>query len=208
MIHYYMFKRRLFKSQPRLIVAIDLRMAFNSILHKTIVEAETKREISGRLLNIIKTFLEDRTYKVAIGNTRSRWKHNIGVPQGTVISPALFNLAMTDLALAFEAVPEVRFKIYAGDVTQWTTVGMAESQLRYMKLALDITTAFANESGLEISKDKTFYTMLYNKRKNPLQIKLRADGTPIEETSTLKTLGIPFNKCRRVATWVKHVRKQ
>lgn len=73
---------------------------------------------------------------------------------------------------------------------------------------MDITTTFAYESGLEISKDKTFYMVLYNERKNPPQIKVRADGAPIEETSTLKTLGVPFDKCGGAATWIKQVRKK
>lgn len=53
MIHYHMYERRLFKSQPRTLVAIDLRKAFDSVPHHTVVDAAKKLGIQGRLLNFI-----------------------------------------------------------------------------------------------------------------------------------------------------------
>lgn len=151
MLYHDLYERRLFKSQPRTLVAIDLRKAFDSIPHSTVVKAAKRRGIQGRLLNFIKTFFQDRTFQVSIGQTKSQWRtNNIGVPQGAVLSPLLFNLAMVDLALALEAVPLIRFTIYADDVILWTTAGGVESQQRYMQKALNIVTTFALQSGLEL----------------------------------------------------------
>ena len=73
---------------------------------------------------------------------------------------------MVDLALDLEAVPQVRFIIYADDVTLWTTAGGARSQQHNMQSALDVVTTFAVRSGLEISKEKTTYMVIPSRRRS------------------------------------------
>lgn len=45
--------------------------------------------------------------------------NSIGVPQGSVLSPTLFNLAMAGLPHALVTVNGLGFAIYAYDVTLW-----------------------------------------------------------------------------------------
>ncbi|KAG0415201.1 hypothetical protein HPB47_007649 [Ixodes persulcatus] len=209
MIYHDLYERRLFKSQPRTLVTIDLRKAFDSVPHSTLVAAAQRRGIQGRPLNFIKTFLQERTYQVSIGNTKGRWRpNNIGVPQGAVLSPLLFNLAMTDLAQALEAVSQVCYTIYADDVTLWTTTGNATDQQRHMQSALDIVTTFTCNTGFELSKDKTMYMVIPAKRRSSSSdMQLCVEGTPITPTDNIKILGVPFNKNRRASTWITQVKK-
>ncbi|KAG0412675.1 hypothetical protein HPB47_010193 [Ixodes persulcatus] len=209
MIYHDLYERRLFKSQPRTLVTIDLRKAFDSVPHSTLVAAAQRRGIQGRPLNFIKTFLQERTYQVSIGNTKGRWRpNNIGVPQGAVLSPLLFNLAMTDLAQALEAVPQVCYTIYADDVTLWTTTGNATDQQSHMQSALDIVTTFTCNTGFELSKDKTMYMVIPAKRRSSSSdMQLCVEGTPITPTDNIKIMGVPFNKNRRASTWITQVKK-
>ncbi|KAG0414835.1 hypothetical protein HPB47_008002 [Ixodes persulcatus] len=188
MIHHDLYERHLSIFQPRTLVAIDLRKTFDSIPHSTVVAAAQRRGIQGHPLNFIKTFLENCTHQVTIGNTKGCWKaNNIGVPQGAVLSPLLFNLAMTDLALALEAVP----------------------QQYHMQRALDIVTTFAQNTGLELSKEKTVYLVILAKRKKSrTDIHLHVEGTPITQADSVKILGVPFGHHGRANTWMTHVKKQ
>ncbi|KAG0444228.1 hypothetical protein HPB47_014025 [Ixodes persulcatus] len=195
MIHHDLYERHLSNFQLRTLVAIDLRKAFDSIPHSTVVAAAQRRVIQGRPSNFIKTFLENCTYQVAIGNTKGCWKaNNIGVPQGAVLSPLLFNLAMTDLALALEAVPQ----------PDWHPTSNTTCNVPY-----NIVTTFAQNTGLELSKEKTMYMVIPAKRKKSrTDIHLHVEGTPITQADSVKILGVSFDHHGRANTWMTHVKKQ
>ncbi|KAH6948761.1 hypothetical protein HPB50_026119 [Hyalomma asiaticum] len=80
-----------------------------------------------RRYNLIAGFLEGRSYQVEIGQVASAIRINhVGVPQGSVISPTLFNIAMYQLPRRLADVPGLKHAVYADDVTVWTHQGSIE----------------------------------------------------------------------------------
>lgn len=77
--------------------------------------------ITGHLLRFIQAFLSDRSMQVKLGTVLSRSrKITRGVPQGSVLSPMLFNVAMAGLPNALETVSKaVQISIYADDICIW-----------------------------------------------------------------------------------------
>ena len=56
--------------------------------------------LRGRLPNFISNFLSDRSFNVRIGSTLSdTFEQEQGVPQGSVLSPTLFNIKITLLSV-------------------------------------------------------------------------------------------------------------
>ena len=52
--------------------------------------------LRGRLPNYISNFLSDRSFNVRIGSTLSdTFEQEQGVPQGSILSPTLFNIKIT-----------------------------------------------------------------------------------------------------------------
>ena len=48
----------------------------------------------------IQNFLDERLAKCLVNNTEGEWfKTNIGIPQGAVISPIMFNIYMSKICL-------------------------------------------------------------------------------------------------------------
>ncbi len=70
------------------------------------------------MFNWIQQFLTERSFKVKVGNEVSE-SYNIecGVPQGSVISPILFNIMINDIFYGIDL--GIGAALYADDGTLW-----------------------------------------------------------------------------------------
>lgn len=81
------------------IVAVDVKGAFDNVSHDAILTNLEDTGCGARTYAYVRNFLMDRTATVGICNIRSEsfLLPNRGTPQGSVISPLLFNVAMIKL---------------------------------------------------------------------------------------------------------------
>ena len=79
-------------------VFFDLKQAYDTINHKQLLLKLANAGIKGNMLKWIEEFLHDRTYQFMIGNSKSFIAPiTRGLPQGSTLSPTLFNLMMSDI---------------------------------------------------------------------------------------------------------------
>lgn len=77
---------------------IDLRKAFDTVNHKILLQKLERYGIRGPTLEWIESYVKDRRQLVRIGESSSQENVvNIGVPQGSSLSPLLFLLYINDL---------------------------------------------------------------------------------------------------------------
>ncbi|KAM7289112.1 hypothetical protein ISCGN_029246 [Ixodes scapularis] len=77
----------------KIAVAIDVKKAFDSVPHPTVMAAASAAGLTGKPLQYIREFLNGRTYSVSVGNAQAPAAPlELGVPQGAVLSPLLYNL--------------------------------------------------------------------------------------------------------------------
>ncbi|XP_077548763.1 uncharacterized protein LOC144162149 [Haemaphysalis longicornis] len=189
------------------ILGLDLQSAFDKVKHSAILSQVSKLNMGERSYNYIKDFLTDRTAELRAGDIQLQDKKlgSTGTPQGSVISPLLFNLVMIGVADRLAKVG-VRHTIYADDITIWTTGG-SDSQIEAkLQEAVNAIEDHLDGSGLVCSPSKSELLIIPPRRGNTKNRQRREhekikivtrSGQTIPEVSKIRVLGMVIEKHRR-----------
>ena len=93
----------------------DLSKAFDCLSHELLIAKLHAYGFDLPALKLIQSYLSNRKQRTKINATYSSWEEILfGVPQGSILSPSLFNIFLCDL---FWMVCEPDFASYANDNT-------------------------------------------------------------------------------------------
>jgi hypothetical protein len=171
-------------------VFIDFKKAFDRVWHAGMLRVLQHYNIPRKLTALIQNLYSQAVSAVRIGTDISDWfQQTVGVRQGCVLSPDLFNLFLEHvLGEALEAyqggalvhgrhVSNLRF---ADDIDL-----MGENQQEAQDILQDVHRS-SQQYGLEINKDKT-KVMLVAKESHDVTINL--DNQKLEQVTHFKYLG-------------------
>ena len=109
------------------LILLDLSAAFDTIHHSLLLKVLHERfNIRGTALKWLESYLNDRYYRVNIrGGSSELFPLTVGVPQGSILGPILFNCIMSVLADLLTQ-ENVDFHIYADDTQLWFSFSPSE----------------------------------------------------------------------------------
>ena len=198
-LHNDIIKARI-KKQFVCAVFMDIEGAFDTVKHNTLITTLKIAGINGRMLRWICDFLRDRTFHVRMEGAVSETKStNQGIPQGSVISPTLFNVLMSSIG---RECKYGNISIYADDIALWKAGMNAKITQKFIQMDIDKILVWIKEHNMKISNEKTKYVIFKTNRKIE-DFSLHLDiNYNIERVNTFKFLGIHFDS---MLTWRNHI---
>ena len=100
-------------------VFLDISKAFDKVWHKGLIYKLQSVGISGNLLNLITSFLDNRFQRVLLNGQESGWLPiKAGVPQGSILGPLFFLVYINDLSDGLSS----NVKLFADDTSLFSVV--------------------------------------------------------------------------------------
>ena len=174
---------------------IDLEKAYDSVWRNGLMVKLGRLGISGRMWKWIQSFLTDRYMYAFItlqGQRGQTFSSSIGLPQGAVISPLLFNLYVHDI---FEHVSSKKSK-FADDVTIWKT-GKDASALDSLQDDFKEILKRGNQWRMKISIKKTEFCVfsLDNRiSESAREVGFAIESKKVEYNKYPKILGVTLDE--------------
>lgn len=136
------------------IVFMDLSKAFDRVDHRVLINILSKIGFEGRSLKLFKSYLSDRYQRVKIGNSLSEGLKcdNFSTPQGTVISPILYNVYVHEM---YKLIINGQLVSYADDTALCVRGKTWEEVFSIIQNDMKIINAWFSAHNLLLNIDKT-----------------------------------------------------
>lgn len=172
--------------------AIDLSKAFDSVDHPLLLSMISESTLHHNLVRWLCSYLKGRLASCLYLRTQSPFKSiHTGVPQGSVISPSLFNYFISDCP-----VPPSNIASYADDLTIFVAsprLNVAEEDLAVL---LSGISEWSTAKKLAIAPDKSSVTLFTSD----------THQSRIHPTASIGNSRIPLDKTPKIlgVTWDTH----
>jgi hypothetical protein len=126
-----------------LAVFLDIERAFDRVWHDGLVHKLIKIPINPNFIQLIDSFLSNRTCSVKIQNIKSRpIALQTGVPQGSILSPLLYIVYCRDFPVT--DAPRTKTRLFADDTAVWTSQKNPAIAARILQGHLNNITTWTN----------------------------------------------------------------
>lgn len=172
-------------------MSLDVEKAFDAVWHDGLRFKLKEIGLPAGICRILSSFLCERTVEVKIkGMLSDPVRLRAGTPQGSVLSPLLYNIYVNDAPL--NTNNGVRAGQFADDITGWTTArNLRLSQIQLQK-TLDGIEKWCARWHIKMNGDKT--QVVCFKIGDSVSCNLKFFGKQLSGANTMKVLGVTLGK--------------
>ena len=191
------------RKENTLAVALDLEDAYNCVRLPRLADKMLHIGLPVVCVRWVMSVLKCRRIVMKHGDWKSPWTRiSTGLPQGSPLSPVLFNIYTLDLVRIDR--PITRVKSFADDVLIHTTAPSKDVIMERITPTLDKVHAWCVDSGMSMNADKgsALYHTLNNRLAEEEIPRPTYQGNVIPQTGSMRYLGTVFD---RQLNFCKHV---
>ncbi|XP_072384390.1 uncharacterized protein [Diabrotica undecimpunctata] len=190
------------KQHDTVVAAFDIENAFDTIPKNVILQKLIDNNITGNIYTFINNFLNHRKFKVAVnGNESNVFEQLNGVPQGSVLSPILFNLAINDISK--EVRQPIKALLYADDLLIYCSGASISSTSNLIQNAVNNVYSWSTQHGIKLSSLKS-RILRFTKKQSVQNPEIYLNDVPLTTVNNHKILGLIFDQ---KLNWKIHLKK-
>ncbi|KAF2345731.1 Reverse transcriptase domain [Trinorchestia longiramus] len=170
------------------VILRDVSKTFNKVWHTGLKYKLSQLNLDPLFTKILTNFLSDRTAAIRIAiHTGQPFPIKSGVPQGAVISPALYNFYTHDLP---SPIPNTDYIAFADDITQITFSPNSHNMAaRLTSRAIAQINAYERKWKIQTNANKFKLIAISRRKKHEVHV----DDTPLPCDKSGKVLGLHFS---------------
>ena len=193
-------------NQHSMMLFLDFSSAFDTVNHKILLKKlEHQFNIKGSALNWFKSYLENRKFKVKVNNHFSDCMDiGHGVPQGSVLGPALFSNYTQELHLITDSYG-LNVHMFADDIQIYCTVDGENLEKKKADLinCLNDIVKWSKSNYLKLNEDKTKFLVVSKKMPPILQSMIANSSFNMEKV--VKNLGFIVDRSLNFSAQINQV---
>ena len=180
---------------------IDLSKAFDSVYIKLFLKKIENLGIRGPALKLLKSYLTNRSQFTTNGKINSELCNiEFGTPQGSILSPLLFNLFLNDIV---NLPLKGNLILYADDICVSYINSDKNTLVKSMQTDLDTLSNWFKFNFLSMNNKKTKFMIISPSiNTSNLYVKPIIDNIEIEKVSVFKYLGLQIDENLK---WTEHI---
>ena len=181
-------------------VLMDLSRAFDCLPHDLVIAKLNAYNLNRDALILISSYLRGRTQRVKLNNTRSEWSFiKKGVPQGSILGPALFNFFINDLLLL---TSDFNIANYADDNTIIASAPTVNTLLERLTKGTKAAIHWFEDNQMQANPAKFQFIIFGN---NPENTSLLVDDITILQSEHVKLLGVTLDQKLNFNVHIKNI---